>query len=83
MSVLLTNWHFMRIVRAGIALWAFSEMWRTGDWMLFALGMLFGTQAVFNTGCCGSAACNTPQADASGERSASNLTEDVTFEEVK
>ena len=50
MTTLFTNWHFMRILRAGIATYAFIEVYRTGDWMLFAIGSIFALQAIFDIG---------------------------------
>lgn len=73
----------MRLLRAGFAIWAFAEVWRTGDWMLFALGSILALQAIFNIGCCGAAGCATPNSFASTDRSSVNGTEEVIFEEVK
>lgn len=74
------KWNFMRLLRGGIALWAFWEVFRTGEWVLLIPAVLFGMQAVLNVGCCGTAGCATPpprqntqQADA----------ESVTYEEVR
>lgn len=70
----------MRLLRGGIALWAFWEVFRTGEWVLLIPAVLFGVQAVLNVGCCGTTGCATPpprrnrqQADA----------ESVTYEEVR
>lgn len=79
MTQLLSNWHFMRVLRAGIAFYAFTEVYRTGDWMLFALGSIFALQAIFDVGCCGAAGC--------APRPARNLkatdNEEVVYEELK
>ena len=71
----------MRVLRAGLAIWAFAEVWRTGDWMLFALGSVFALQAIFDVGCCGAAGCAVPQTKAKASQSA--VADQVTFEEVK
>lgn len=34
MTTLLSNWHFMRVLRAGFAVWIMAEAWRTGQWLL-------------------------------------------------
>ena len=51
----------MRLLRAGIAVWAFAEAWRTGAWLLLLPGTLFALQAIFDLGCCGAAGCAVPQ----------------------
>jgi hypothetical protein len=61
MSTLLNNWHFMRVLRAAIAIWAFVEAGRTGEWVMLLPGIIFATQAIFDIGCCGAAGCATPQ----------------------
>lgn len=71
----------MRLLRAGVAIWAFAEVWRTGDWMLFAFGSIFALQAIFDIGCCGAAGCAAPQQKAFDNSKAP--TEDIVYEEVK
>jgi hypothetical protein len=61
MTTLLKNWHFMRLLRAGIALWAFAEVWRTGDLPMLFLGSIFALQAIFDIGCCGASGCALPE----------------------
>ena len=74
---LFSNWHFTRIFRAGIAVFALSEAWRTGDSLLLGMGGILALQALFNVGCCGVGGCAVPAKDAkSGSDS-------VTYEEVK
>ena len=75
---LLSNWHFMRVFRALIAIWALSEAWRTSEWMLAFAGGIFALQAIFDLGCCGSAGCTTDYA-----RKAANRSDDVQYEEIK
>jgi hypothetical protein len=74
---MLKNWDFMRVLRAGMALWAFYMAFSTGDWMLLFFGVFFGYQAWFNIGCCGTACA--PRATLS-----SDIPEQpVHFEEIK
>ena len=82
MTTLLKNWHFMRLLRAGIALWAFTEVWRTGDLPMLFLGSIFAIQAIFDIGCCGASGCAAP---APGKRGfdATPDAEEVSFKEVK
>ncbi len=82
MTTLLKNWHFMRLLRAGIAVWAFAEVWRTGDTLMLFLGSIFAVQAIFDIGCCGAAGCAAPRSNdrASGTKQGA---EEVSFEEVK
>ncbi|MFN4256099.1 MAG: hypothetical protein ACK4Q5_13935 [Saprospiraceae bacterium] len=79
MTTLFSNWHFMRLLRAGIAVWAFAEAWRTGQWILLMPGSIFALQAIFDVGCCGPAGCaptrQTRAADKSGE--------EITYEEIR
>lgn len=77
MSTLLSNWSFMRLFRAGIAIWIFIEIWRTGEWLLLAPGSIFALQAIFNVGCCGASGCATPQRNYTSE------SEEVAYEEVR
>ena len=72
----------MRLLRAGIALWAFTEVWRTGDLPMLFLGSIFAIQAIFDIGCCGASGCAAPEPS---KRSfgAKQDAEEVSFEEVK
>lgn len=76
-AMLFSNWHFTRIFRAGIAVFAFSEAWRTGDSLLLGMGGILALQALFNVGCCGVGGCAVPA------REAKAGTDSVTYEEVK
>jgi hypothetical protein len=85
MTTLLKNWHFMRLLRAGIAIWVFAEFWRTSDWILLAMGSFFAVQAIFDVGCCGAAGC-APQQRATVTppgNQANHPEEEIIFEEVK
>lgn len=76
---LLTNWHFMRILRAVIAIWAIAEFFRTNDWTLMLLGGFFAFQAIFDVGCCGSSGCSAPPPARKQELAA----QEVDYEEIK
>ncbi len=67
----------MRVMRAGMALWAFYMAFSTGDWMLSLFGVFFGYQAWFNIGCCGTACA--PRAMQPPE----TTDQSVHFEEIK
>jgi hypothetical protein len=74
------QWNFMRLLRGGIALWAFWQVYHTGEWILLIPGVLFGMQAVLNVGCCGSAGCATPPNRTTSQHTD---TEPVVYEEVR
>lgn len=80
MKTLLSNWHFMRLFRAGIAIWAIHEAWRTGQWLLLVPGGIFALQAIFDIGCCGASGCAPTRGQHASE---SNKTEEITYEELR
>ena len=49
--LLLTNWHLMRFVRLGLAIFLFVQAYITHEWFFIAFGFFFLFQAVFNLGC--------------------------------
>ncbi|MBU6342465.1 MAG: hypothetical protein KGS48_13300 [Bacteroidetes bacterium] len=60
----------MRVLRAGMAVWAFYLVFTTADWIMLPFGILFGVQAWFNMGCCGVGGCapnhrNPPETETS------------------
>lgn len=59
-ATLFSNWNFTRIFRAGIAVFALSEAWRTGDSLLLGMGAVLALQALLNIGCCGASGCAVP-----------------------
>jgi hypothetical protein len=73
------NWSLMRFLQAGMAVWAFSELYNTGQWLMLVPGILFATQAIFNVGCCGAAGCAAPPSRNAGGKT----TEEVAYEEIK
>jgi len=82
MTTLLSNWHFMRVLRAGIAIWATVEAFRTAQWLLLLPAGIFAVQAIFNIGCCGTAGCAAPQQKTYSKTSGTTV-EDVVYEEIK
>jgi len=82
MTISLKNWHFMRLLRAGFALWAITEAWRTSQWLLLVPGGIFAIQAIFDIGCCGAAGCAAP-AGRRYEPAEPLAVKDIEYEEVK
>ena len=74
------QWNLMRLLRGGIALWAFWELYRTGEWIMLLPGVLFGLQALFNVGCCGSNGCYAPPEQRTTSKTEA---ETVVYEEVR
>ncbi len=72
----------MRLLRAGLAVWAFTEAWRTGTWLLLLPGSLFALQAMFDIGCCGATGCAAPQQKTFNSTSPLSA-EKVEYEEVR
>ena len=75
---LLTNWHLMRIMRLGIGIMMLVMGIQSRDWALGLFSSFFLFQAITNTGCCGSQACNAPV-----RRSAIKKEAEIEYEEVK
>ena len=76
---MINQWNFMRLLRAGLAVWAFVELYNTGEWLLLFPGIIFGMQAVLNVGCCGSGACYAPPE----QRAATDSDNTVIAEEIR
>ncbi len=68
----------MRLLRAGIAGWAFWQAFTTGEWILVLPGGILAMQAIFNVGCCGPAGCAAPESRANAAEP-----ESVVYEEIK
>jgi hypothetical protein len=81
MTVLLNNWHFMRIFRAVVAVFAFSEAWRTGESLMLVMGGIFALQAIFDIGCCGAAGCAAPPVNKTNVQTQD--TAEISYEEVR
>ncbi len=80
---LLTNWHMLRIIRAGIGLAMLIMGIQSKDWMLGLFSSFFLYQAITDTGCCGSQGCapttKTPKAGAA----AISIDTPIEYEEIK
>ncbi len=50
-NVILTNWHAMRYLRLGIALFLFYNAYETHEWFFVLFGAFFLLQALLNIGC--------------------------------
>jgi hypothetical protein len=82
MTTILSNWHFMRILRAVIAVWAIAEAFRTSEWLLLFPGGIFALQAIFDVGCCGASGCAAP-AQRNYGKSPEKDAETIVYEEIK
>ena len=56
-----SGWHLMRIMRLAIGLMLLIMGIQSRDWMMGSFSLFFLYQALTDTGCCGSAGCNTPR----------------------
>lgn len=79
MQRLTTNWHLMRIVRAGLGIMLLATGIQNKDWATGLFSIFFLYQAAWDTGCCGSTGCNTPP----NRRSTGTTKRDVKIEEVE
>ncbi|MEC4048797.1 hypothetical protein OX284_005095 [Flavobacterium sp. SUN046] len=50
-NVVFTNWHIMRYLRLGIALFLFYQAYETHEWFFIVFGAFFLLQALLNIGC--------------------------------
>lgn len=77
MSDLLRNWNFARVLRLVLAGAFLGAAVSSGEWVAYVVAVVFGLQAIFNVGCCGSA-CAAPPVN----REAVNVVQEVDYEEV-
>ncbi len=49
--LLVTNWHFMRFLRLGFAVFLFIQAYLLQEWFFIVFGFFFLFQALFNLGC--------------------------------
>ncbi|MBS1523529.1 MAG: hypothetical protein JST50_21180 [Bacteroidetes bacterium] len=75
---LLTNWHFMRVIRLILSVWILVMAVPAHDWLMGSFGAFFLYTALTGVGCCGPAGCYVQQ----NKASAKNIN-DVEYEEVK
>lgn len=77
-QLLLTDWHFIRLLRLALGIWIGISAIQKQDMLLGFLSTFLLWQAISNTGCCGSSGCQEPQSKANQAE-----TTEVGFEEVK
>lgn len=76
---LLTNWHFMRLLRLGIGMAMLVMGIQSADWLMGLFSTFFLYQAVTDTGCCGAQGCAPTRKPASNAATV----ETVEYEEIK
>lgn len=59
-DTILHNWTIIRFLRLLIGIGIIVQAVVLQDLLLGAAGLLFGGMALFNAGCCGTAACAAP-----------------------
>lgn len=77
-KLLLSNWHFMRILRLGTGIFFAINAIKTHDSISGIISAFLLFQAITNTGCCGATGCSTPTAKKNTENS-----KEIEYEEIK
>ena len=80
---LFTNWHLMRIVKAGIGIMLLVTGIQNKDWVTGIFSIFFLYQAVMDVGCCGSQGCYTPPIENSIDIANTKQDEVIEYEEIK
>lgn len=75
-DTILKNWTIVRLIRLLIGVGIIVQAVVLQDLLLGAAGLLFGGMALFNAGCCGTAACATPS------RKSGKSINETSYEEV-
>lgn len=75
-QAILSNWNFIRFLRLGLGFFIIVQSVIANNWPMGILGLLFTAMPVFNIGCCGTGACNTPT------KKTAETTKEITYEEV-
>jgi len=78
MARILQGWHFMRVLRAALAVFIIIQGFQVHNYMSLLFGGGFLAMAIFNVGCCGPNGCAT-----SYDSSEKPTEQNVVFEEVK
>lgn len=73
---LLTNWHWMRILRLVLAVWLLVMAVETSDIVTGLFSAFFLYTAVAGVGCCGPRGCYTTRPD-------NESSSDINYEEIK
>lgn len=77
MKNILSNWNIMRLLRLAMGVFVVWQGVLAHEWALVVMGCIFSLLAIFNIGCCGTAACNI------AAKSQKSQNKDITFEEIK
>jgi hypothetical protein len=77
-ETLLTNWSVMRIIRLALGVFIAYDGFRTHEYLIMSMGMLFMGLSVMNIGCCGAQGCGVPTKQANAADP-----EEVQYEELK
>lgn len=77
MGGLLRNWNFARVLRLVLAGAFLGAAISSGEWVAYVVAVVFGLQAIFNMGCCGSS-CAAPRVN----RKPGNVVQGTDYEEV-
>ena len=75
-DTILQNWTIVRFIRLLIGIGIIVQAVVLQDLLLGAAGLLFGGMALFNAGCCGTAAC------AAAARKSGKSKNETSYEEV-
>jgi Na+/alanine symporter len=59
-QTIFSNWNFFRVVRLLAAIAIIVQAYLSKDIVLGIAGVMFGSMAIFNVGCCGVNGCATP-----------------------
>ncbi|HVV54898.1 MAG TPA: hypothetical protein VHC47_06225 [Mucilaginibacter sp.] len=73
---LLTNWHWMRILRLALAVWLLVTAVETSDMATGLFSVFFLYTAIAGVGCCGPRGCYTPMTE-------NEDSSDINYEEIK
>ena len=77
-DTVLYNWSFLRIIRLAVGGFIAYDGFRTHEFLIMTLGLVFMGLAVMNLGCCGAQGCGIPT-----KKNHSDETQEVEYEEVK
>jgi len=77
-ETVLQNWSFLRIFRLLLGGFIAYDGFRTHEYLIMTLGLVFMGLAVMNRGCCGAQGCGIPTKTSQSDESV-----EVEYEEVK
>ena len=84
-DTLLHNWSFLRIIRLALGGFIAYDGFRTHEFLIMTMGLVFMGLAVMNLGCCGAQGCGIPAKSNSSKATLvlSDEPQEVDYEEVK